>query len=48
MTTLLLEAVDAVKRVLGEIESNATEGAADYTDLCERLQQSATALPPRR
>ena len=38
MTTLLLEAVDAVKRVLGEIETHATEGSADYTDLCERLQ----------
>ena len=45
MTTLLLEAVDAVKRVRGEIETNATEGSSDYTDLCERLQAICDGAP---
>ncbi len=38
LTTLLLETVDIVKKILGEIEASGSEGSEHYLDLVGRLQ----------
>ncbi|MDA1312639.1 MAG: chemotaxis protein CheW [Acidobacteria bacterium] len=38
LTTLLLETVDIVKKILREIEASGNEGSERYLDLVERLQ----------
>jgi len=46
MTTLLLETVDAVKKVLGEIEASGKEGAEEYGALRQRLQAVCDGRDP--
>ncbi len=47
LVTLILEAVDVVKGVLGTIEATGAEGPASYDDLCRRLDAACalTASP---
>ncbi len=43
LTSLILEAVDAIKQVLACIEADGSEGAEDYEDLREKLLAAAVA-----
>ncbi len=46
ITTLLLETVDAVKKVLREIEASGSEGSEEYSRLRERLQAVCDGKDP--
>lgn len=46
MTTALLQAVDAIRSILGVIEQTGREGTADYSEICtwiDRLRSRASA-----
>ena len=46
ITTLLLQTVDAVKQILGEIEETGGEGSEDYAELREALQAASDGQEP--
>lgn len=46
LTGLLLESVDAIKAIINSIETNATEGPLDYTDLRARLEFALHDMAP--
>jgi len=48
LTSLILEAVDAIKQVLACIEADGSEGAEDYEELREKLLAAAEASGPAR
>ncbi len=47
ITTLLLQTVDAVKQILGEIEETGGEGSEDYAELREALQAASRRVRVR-
>lgn len=46
IVSLILETVDAVRRILANVESTGTEGAADYAGLTARLESVAADTAP--
>ena len=46
IVSLILETVDATRKVLASLESTGREGDAKFEDLIERLQKMAQSAPP--
>lgn len=46
VVSLILETIDAVRRILGNIESSGSEGCGDYSGLTGRLEAAAADTSP--